>query len=439
MRCKAGLLTGDDADKVADAATWPATALGPLVGVSATAIKDHRRGDCACRRDVAAMTEATPAVAQPPVRRQAHPTGREFEWDGKAGFIRTEPLAERPTTWDAYLIDAGLDPDEVEVVEPVQVRGWDAPTGDGNVRRMHYYRVTVQRRTPGMADLDGLVKAALENPPAAPDTPAVGDAFVVALGDLQLGKVDGDGVEGTVARFIAATGSAVDRYRAQTAPKDGVPVSGLPPVYLIHLGDCIEGFQSQGGANAWRTTLTTTEQVRLYRRLLLEQIKAFAAVAPEVTVVSVPGNHDEAHRPLHTYGDSWAIDAASAVRDALQLAGGYDHVNILTPARDELTLTLDVAGTVVGMAHGHQWRPGQACTWWARQSHGRQPIGDADLLLSAHLHHLRVEDTGPKTWMQVPALESESTWWRHRTGEVSRPGVITMWVGQGTWRGLEVL
>jgi hypothetical protein len=48
------------------------------------------------------------------------------------------------------------------------------------------------------------------------------------------------------------------------------------PIYLAHLGDCIEGMVSQGGANTWRTTLTTTEQVRLYRRLLIEQVKAFA-------------------------------------------------------------------------------------------------------------------------------------------------------------------
>lgn len=33
----------------------------------------------------------------------------------------------------------------------------------------------------------------------------------------------------------------------------------------------------------------------------------------------------------------------------------------------------------------------------------------------------------------------ESTWWRHRSGEVSRPGIVTMLVGGGTWSGLEVL
>ncbi|MDQ6721212.1 MAG: hypothetical protein M3003_10525 [Candidatus Dormibacteraeota bacterium] len=240
---------------------------------------------------------------------------------------------------------------------------------------------------------------------------------------------DGDGVEGTVARFLDKTAAAVTRYRRYA--------KGCP-VYLFHLGDCIEGFVSQGGANAWRTTLTTTEQVRLYRRLVLEQVKAFAAVAPRVILAGVPGNHDEAHRPLHTYGDSWAIDALSAVQDALQLAGGYDHVSVHAPARDELTLTFDVCGTTVGLAHGHQFRNGDWQKWWSGQSHGRQPIGDADMLLTGHFHHLRIVRES-RTFLQVPALESESTWFRHTRGGVSQPGIVTMLVGDGSWRSLEVL
>jgi predicted phosphodiesterase len=381
--------------------------------------------------DIETTLLATAAAQQPTHRRGEHQSGREYEWDGTCGWIKTEPLADRPKTWDEFVRDAGLDPDEVEIIEPVQVRGWDAPTGGGSVVRMRYYRLNVRRRSVTRADLDELVKVAKRKSPTTP-SPVVGDAaFLVALGDLQLGKMDGDGVEGTVARYLDTTRQAVAHYRK---------VAKGAPVYLIHLGDCIEGMVSQGGANTWRTTLTTTEQVRLYRRLIIEQIKAFAAVAPEMTVVGIPGNHDEAHRPLHTYGDSWAIDSMAAVKDALDLAGTYGHVNVLAPARDELTLTLDVCGTIVGMAHGHQWRSGQATTWWAKQSHGRQSIGDADLLLSAHLHHLRIEHTGSdKTWIQVPALESGSQWWKHRTGEWGQPGVLTALVGGGSWSALEVL
>lgn len=381
--------------------------------------------------NLADALDATPVAPEPRRARPEHASG--YEWDGSAGFIQTGPLTERPRSWDAFIKDSGLDPDEVEVIEPVQVRGWDTQTSEGLVRA-HYYRLTVRRRTL-KRDLDELVKAAKRVRRSVKTEQANTDkAFLVALGDLQLGKADGDGVEGTVRRFLDTTQAAVERYK--TLRKQG----RVGPIYLLHLGDCIEGMVSQGGANTWRTTLTTTEQVRLYRRLLIEQVKAFSAVTDRLVVAGVPGNHDEAHRPLHTYGDSWAIDAIAAVRDALDLAGTYEHVTMHAPARDELTLTLDVCGTIVGIAHGHQWRAGQHNTWWAKQAHGRQPIGDADLMLSGHLHHLRIEATGSdKTFVQVPALESGSQWWKHRTGEWGQPGIVTAVVGGGSWSSLEVL
>jgi predicted phosphodiesterase len=380
--------------------------------------------------------DALQATTPPPDVRRARPEHASgYEWDGNAGFIQTGPLTERPRSWDAFIRDSGLDPDEVEVIEPVQVRGWDSPVGGGDVVRMHYYRLTVRRRTI-TKDIAALVKAAKRsgNRRVPLRAEQANKAFVVALGDLQLGKMDGDGVEGTFARFLDTTAQAVARYKAlRKAGKVG-------PIYLLHLGDCIEGMVSQGGANTWRTTLTTTEQVDLYEWMLLEQVKALAPLTDHLVMAGVPGNHDEAHRPLHTYGDSWALQAVKSVRRALELAGNYEHVTMHVPSRDELTLTLDVCGTIVGLAHGHQWRAGQHTTWWAKQAHGRQPIGDADLLLSGHLHHLRIEATGSdKTFVQVPALESGSQWWKHRTGEWGQPGIVTAVVGGGSWSSLEVL
>lgn len=385
---------------------------------------------------IAEVAALSPEPAPEPAhRRMSHPTGFEpgvtFSADGRpatACVASSKPL-DAPEHRANIERATGLPlPSDIDVqIERMTLH--QLASGD-TVQWWYKYKFVPRQRTD--SDIEALIKAAkVSRKRDTPATTITDRAFVVALGDLQLGKVDGDGVEGTVARFLDTTKQAVARYKR---------VAKGAPAYLIHLGDCIEGFQSQGGANAWRTSLTTTEQVRLYRRLLLEQVKAFAAVAPSLVVAGVPGNHDEAHRPLHTYGDSWAIDAMLAVSDALSLAGGYDHVTIHTPARDELTLTLDVCGTVVGMAHGHQWRAGQATTWWAKQSHGRQPVGDADLLLSAHLHHLRIEHTGSdKTWLQVPALESGSQWWKHATGEWGQPGVVTALVGGGSWSALEVL
>lgn len=380
---------------------------------------------------LAGKLQATPLAPAVNRAKTSHPKGWEpgYEFTGAAGWINTGPLTDRPKTWDAFIKDSGLDPEEVEVLEPVNVRGWDAQQKGGNVVRMHYYRLNVRRRTLKL-DLDELVKAARRKV-TKPVKRTADAAFMVALGDLQLGKVDGDGVEGTVTRFYDKTAAAVARY------KQLAKAGRVGPIYLIHLGDCIEGFVSQGGANTYRTTLTTTEQVRLYRRLLIDQIKAFAPLTDNLVMCGVPGNHDEALRPLQSYGDSWAIESVAAVKDALDLAGNYEHVHLHAPARDELTLTLDVCGTVVGMCHGHQFRPDYR-KWWQGQQMGRQPIGDADLLLAGHKHHLRIEREA-RSFIQVPALESESTWFRHTQGGVSEPGIVTAVVGGGRWASLEVL
>ena len=48
------------------------------------------------------------------------------------------------------------------------------------------------------------------------------------------------------------------------------------------------------------------------------------------------------------------------VADALHLAGGYDHVQFITPDVDDLTVTVEAAGTIIGCAHGHQFRVDKA-------------------------------------------------------------------------------
>lgn len=366
-----------------------------------------------------------------PLKRNREPKGYEQGIKYDAGEPREVSLnltqiPEDEGKWRAEIERVtGLTIPDDRSVQLTQVRYW----GDPGSPMMYCRFVIDDRAIASDADLDTLVKAAKRTPRKQPLSSNPG-TFVVALGDLQLGKVDGDGVEGTVQRFLNGVTASVKEYRRH---KTG-------HVVLAHLGDCIEGHVSQGGANSWRTSLTTTEQVRLYRRLVIEQVKAFAAVAERITLAGVPGNHDEAHRPLHTYGDSWATEALVQVSDALALAGNYEHVEIIVPERDELTLTINASDTILALAHGHQFRAGQATTWWSKQAHGRQPVGEADLLLTGHLHHLRVEHTGSdKTWLQVPALESGSQWWKHRTGEWGQPGIVTLTAADGHWDNLRVL
>lgn len=44
-----------------------------------------------------------------------------------------------------------------------------------------------------------------------------------------------------------------------------------------------------------------------------------------------------------------------------------------------------------------------------------------------------------QTFIQAPALDGGSVWWRHTTGQDAPPGVLTMTVGGGGWDDLRVL
>lgn len=264
-----------------------------------------------------------------------------------------------------------------------------------------------------------------------------GFAYVVVLADTQVGKIDGGGSDQIIKNVMTKIDTAV--IRLKELKKSGRQIDAI---YLPQLGDCIEGFSSQGGKNIWRTDLDLTAQIRVYRRLLLHMVKTFAPHADRVIVPCVAGNHDEAVRVGNsmatTYTDSFALDAASAVADALADHPDFKHVSFVFPKYDTLTVTLDMCGTVVGLAHGHQFRR-SAMDWWMKQAHGQQDIGESTLLLAGHLHHLRVEQSGRKTFIQSPALDGGSTWFENSSGQAAPAGMLTMVVGKGGWDDLKVV
>jgi hypothetical protein len=370
-----------------------------------------------------------------------HPSGWEpgVAWDGDSGTLTSKPLDSEPSDWSELLAVWDLDPAVFEVIEPVQFRAWDAPDPEGGLRRLYYYKAAIRRRVESRESVEELLAVlGKKRPKKPPQASGDGFAYCVPAGDLQIGKPDGDGSEGTVERFATKTDAAVARLKELR--KLG---RRIDEIVLPWLGDCVEGLVSQGGAlaAAGRLDLTMTEQLRVYRRLMLHQIQQFAPLAERIIVPVVPGNHDEVQRVgkvQRRYDDSWALEGAVAVADALKLAPGYEHVSFVFPGRDELTITLDIAGTPVGFAHGHQFGR-DPVKWWSGQAHGMQPIGSATLLLAAHLHHLRVEQGGAKTFIQIPALDGGSTWWRHKTGQDAPAGMVSMLVGHGGWKDLVVL
>lgn len=325
-----------------------------------------------------------------------------------------------------FLVRKGLNPAEWE---PTGFRA--SEWGDG----LQSMRFTFKRTAGRASDvpLDDLIERVLGAEPHTYRIPFESNVFgyVVGIGDMQFGKIDGDGVEGTLER--------TKEYIDKAAIRCEILGEWYPfvHVHIGWLGDHIEGFVSQGGANVWRTPLTLTEQVRLTRRVMQYAMERFAPLTDQLTMAAVPGNHGEPQRfggkGVTRYDDSHDTESLIAVSDAAMLnPKAFGHVEFYVPDTDEMTVTLDVAGTRIAHAHGHQWRPGKHWDWWKGQSFGeKSALTDADILLAGHLHHLEVEEKSGRTYVGAPALEAESTWWRHATGDEGNPGIVTLVVKDG--------
>ena len=127
--------------------------------------------------------------------------------------------------------------------------------------------------------------------------------------------------------------------------------------------------------------------------------------------------------------DSWQIEVVSAVQDACKENPALAHVSFRYPERDTATLAVRFGETLLGFAHGHQAR--DLVKWWNGQSIGRTPVGDADVLITAHYHHFQVKQVGSRLWLQVPALDGGSPWFRDAQGLEAPSGLLSFVVGDG--------
>ncbi|MGW6600632.1 hypothetical protein [Streptomyces sp. NPDC055036] len=338
--------------------------------------------------------------------------------------IRGESFKDNESAATAALRGQGLDPVEWTVAG-LRSSEWTMANGDTGVSTRFTF---ARRQCDSVADrpaIDELLAAIKVHDPRAAEYPSGGEhTFIVALGDMQFGKIDGDGTAGTLARTIDCLNKAADLFRIYQDRFD------IGHIHVAWLGDHIEGFVSQGGANTWRTGLTLNEQIRLTRRVMLHALLTFAPLVRRLTMAAVPGNHGEAVRitgkGVTRYDDSHDTESLIAVKDAADLnPDRFGRVEFYVPDTDELTVVVECSGTVVAHAHGHHWRPGKHFDWWKGQAFNRESaMHQADLLLAGHLHHEHVDSDGPRTFIQPPAMESESTWWRHAKGTTGAPGLI---------------
>lgn len=288
------------------------------------------------------------------------------------------------------------------------------------------------------------LKEALDNFALYPQWPARGvhsfHAAVFAMSDLQIGKASQrlGGTPETVARVQRS----ISRYVREL---NNTPPENLPESIIIwDGGDSVE--------NHWNTPeqiatndLALPEQIRVARRLFLEAIKAIAPYAPKIYFVSVPSNHGQSRVGYKAAGGTvdadFGLEISYQLEDAVRENPSLNHVEFIRPEPLMETAELDVSGTKLAFNHGHRSSSQKTHSdWWAKQSHGRMPGWDADILLTAHYHNLGVTQSGNGRWIvQTSSSDAGSDWYTYKSGETAIQGVTAFDVCDGMWSNLRIL
>jgi predicted phosphodiesterase len=342
----------------------------------------------------------------------------EIGTDG--GFIVSTPRPDGNTPGaEDILREANLDPAEWAVISHRRSR-WQTYNGEW----LESFRVNVVPVKPENTkdyDLEQLLDGITKWKPGKVAEVSGNLTAVYSMGDTQYGKDDTPAI---IDRVLRSFDAAVEhhKYISKKYP--------IAQIALPQLGDCIEGMTSQKGKVMGRHDIGVSEQVRVGRRMLLAQVKAMAPLGKLIIPV-VPGNHDEVQRFLvGRPEDSWQIDVVAQVEDICNENEFLrDRVEFRYPAADDSTLAVNLSGTLYGMAHGHQAR--DLIKWWGGQAMGRCSVAQADILNVGHYHHYHAQSVGPRLFIQNPAMDNGSAWFRDKSGLESQPGIVSLVVGDG--------
>jgi hypothetical protein len=290
----------------------------------------------------------------------------------------------------------------------------------------------------GRADVESLIGEMRNHKPAPQSWTAAksGDALGVLLTDWQIGKCDGDGLKGTIARVEAMIGAV--ETRVTELRTIGRPLDSLA-VFLG--GDMVEGCDGFYAMQTFSVELDRRDQVKIARRLLRDALIRWSRLFDKVTVTGVGGNHGENRKDgkaYTTFGDNDDVALLEQVGEILGASSAYDNVAFTIPV-DDLAVTIPLAGHIVGLTHGHLARvtgstpEAKIHRWYDQQAGGKLPIGDADLLLTAHYHHAAMADWGGCWWLQGPTLDGGSRWHTDTTGRYARQGTLTFSLDPGAF------
>lgn len=357
----------------------------------------------------------TPPAPTPPEKYRQH---AEYDTETGKGTGATGPVRAKITDERQMLELAGFDPEAFRIVG--KIAQWTKTHHGKDDTYSFFFQVekTTDEEAP---DLPALYAAARRKPTAQVKTTPTNRVTVVALSDVQAGKVDHRG----------GTPELIDRLETMRHKLAAHLKARRPAAtVLAEVGDLFEGFES-GGNPLFTNDLSLAQQMDLASTEVYRFVEVMHRHG-RVDIVTVPSNHTAWRRGkqnLGRPGDDLGLFVHRQVARVAQAAGIDAHWT--EPDMYDESVAIDVLGTRVGVVHGNQFQPGAAVTWWQKQQHGGMPTATADILLTGHYHHLTVMPsgrnpvTGKSKWhLQCPTTDNGSAWFRNIGSGDSDAGLL---------------
>lgn len=356
-----------------------------------------------------------------------------IEFDGIEGTATTPGYDSEPENFNEFLLDAGLDPEGIEVIPPVRTSRWQQQK-DGELVWLTSYRFTFRKKATGI-DLPLLMAEAGKKLKPIKPAKAQDKALVVLWSDLQVGKVDYLGGTKELLERVETTNARLMELVEREKPKK---------IIFADLGDTVENFYNANAPQqSYSNDLSIMEQVDVATTMAWQTLKNLYQAVPDITYASVGSNHCQFRMNGKAIGkptDDWGVFIG---RQLAKLAHetGANNMRFVEPQPHDESLAVDVFDDgfhILGIVHGHQVnRPEGMGDWWRKQSFGRQPVADASLLVHGHFHHMRVTELGStprgtsRYLVMAPTMDNGSTWFRLNSGEDSVPGLATLILEKG--------
>lgn len=344
------------------------------------------------------------------------------EFDGLNGTAITPGLAEQPN-FDEYLIEAGFNPEEIEIVGNPRTSRWQRYDGEWLTSWKFAFRKKNKDVDLPLLYLQAKKKVSLRK---VKDV-TLNKALVIATADWQVGKVGSrGGTKELIERLFVSFANIEQQLKKGKYAK----------LVIVDSGDIIEGVENAANLQQLATNdLSPMQQVDLAASLMWDLIKVAAKYSDDITYVSIGSNHCQFRSSKQTVGrpgvDDWGIVILQQLRRLSHEVGL--PVKFMIPQPHDESVAHDVFGDgfhVLGVAHGHQAnRPESIPNWFMKQAWGLQPLAAATILLTGHFHHTRIEELGQspnggsRWWIQAATSDNGSDWFRLTSGSDSSTGI----------------